>query len=184
MNSLRIRINAFLFIVFTCHFTWAQTDTSVAEVQNYKDSHWPYIRNYTPPFIGGIIGYNFLEDKELEFGIMYNLAEAIGLEVGGMFGPSIVYKRSLHNNINSIDLDLGCYTLLALGVGVNYNFTENGNIFGFRPFIGINLFHIQITYGYNILNDSKNDSVGLAIHSLRMRMVLPVKKLRVRESLI
>ena len=161
---------------------FSQVDSTSTELSNGKDSaKWPYIKNYTPPFIGAIVGYNFLQSQELEIGIMYNVAEAEGLGVGGMFGPSILYRRSIDKNFNSIDFDLGFYTLLTFGAGINYNFNKDESIFGFRPFIGLNLYHIQLTYGFNILNHDKNELIGLNKHNLRIRIVIPLKRLRVVE---
>jgi hypothetical protein len=94
-------------------------DTSV-NYYHYSEEGWKYslvddtteyIRKYpyfkdTPPLLGIIIGHDFTQTKQLEFGFMLNLSESDGIRVGTMIGPSLSYKRNFENNINAIDLDL------------------------------------------------------------------------------
>ena len=143
------------------------------EVEDYRRKY-PYARYYTPSFFGLIAGYNFLKAKEVELGVVYNLAETT-TEFGMTGGYQLVYKRSLERDLNAVDLEMGVYGLISLGVGANYTFAENVSAFGFKPFVGTSIYHFQLLYGYNIVRKKKQEWYQLSRHSLSLRYVIPLK---------
>ena len=141
-------------------------------------AHWPYIKNKTPQLVGALVGYNFLQNHEMEIGTILNITESIGTTTGMMMGPSLLYRRSIDRNLNAVDFNLGFYWVLSCGLGVNYNFDDKKNhLTGVRPFIGITLYHIQLLYGYNFYNGKNNDMLKLKHAALTLRLAIPIARL-------
>ena len=142
-------------------------------IDDYKPKY-PYAKNYTPAFLGLVVGYNFLNAKEIEAGLTYNFVEMI-TDFGMTGGYQLLYRRSLERELNAIDFEMGVYGLLSMGLGVNYNFSDNVSSFGFKPVIGTSIYHFQLLYGYNFLRKKKQEWYQLPVHSLSIRYVLPLK---------
>jgi len=135
---------------------------------------YPYVKGYAPSFVGLVAGYNFLKAQEIEVGLAINYYEGL-THYGMTSGYQLIYKRSLEREQNAIDLELGVYGILSMGIGVNYNFSNDGSAFGFKPFIGTSIYHFQLLYGYNFLSKKKQQWYELPRHSLSIRYVLPLK---------
>jgi len=150
-------------------------DDSTEYIQKY-----PYFKD-TPPLLGLTTGHNLLQSKQLEFGIMLNFGGNYGFKRGVMSGPSITYRRNFETTINTIDLDIGLYSPLVLGFGINSNFNETDHLLGFRPFIGTSFYHMQLTYGYNFFRNSKNENLKLSHHSVQFKLVIPLTRLKFLE---
>jgi len=138
---------------------------------------YPYFK-VTPPLLGFIIGYDFLQTKQVEFGFILNFGGNYGFKRGVMSGPSVTYKKNLYSNINSIDLDIGIYSPIVLGLGINSNFNTTDHLLGFRPFIGTSFYHMQLTYGYNFFRNSKNEVLDINHHTVQFKLAIPVKRLK------
>ena len=151
---------------------YSLTDDTTEYIRKY-----PYFKD-TPPLLGLILGYDFTRTNQFEFGFMLNLSESDGTRTGVMIGPSLTYKRNFESNINSIDLDIGVYSPLVLGFGINSNFNETDHLLGFRPFIGTSFYHMQITYGYNFFRNKKNENLKLNHHSVQFKLVIPLTRLK------
>jgi len=154
---------------------YSLVDDTTEYIQKY-----PYFKD-TPPLLGLIIGHDFLQPKQLAFGFMLNLSESDGLKTGMMFGPSLTYKRNFETTISTIDLDIGLYSPLVFGFGINSNFNETDHLLGFKPFIGTSFYHMQLTYGYNFFRNSKNEKLKLSYHSVQFKLVLPLTRLKLLE---
>lgn len=142
--------------------------------EDYKRKY-PYIKNYTPAFLGLVVGYNFLKAQEIEAGLTYNFAETT-TNFGMTAGYQLMYRRSLEREMNAVDLEMGVFGLISLGMGVNYNFARNNvSAFGFKPFVGTSIYHFQLLYGYNIIRKQKQEWYQLSRHSLSIRYVIPLK---------
>lgn len=141
--------------------------------EDYKRKY-PYIRNYTPAFLGLVVGYNFLKAQEVEAGLTYNFVETT-TDFGMTGGYQLLYRRSLERELNAVDLEMGIYGLVSMGMGVNYNFSDNVSAFGFKPFIGTSIYHFQLLYGYNFIRKKKQEWYQLSRHSLSIRYVIPLK---------
>lgn len=135
---------------------------------------YPFARNYTPAFLGLVVGYNFLKAQEVEAGLTYNFVET-NTDFGMTGGYQLMYRRSLERELNAVDLEMGIYGLVSMGFGVNYNFSKDVSAFGFKPFIGTSIYHFQLLYGYNFLRKKKQEWYQLSQHSLSIRYVIPLK---------
>ena len=178
-------MRTFVFFVFLFSVSWSSAQdyysdinissnyTYTYDTSDYKQKY-PYIRNYSPSFLGMIAGFNVLKGQEIELGLAYNFGE-YQTDFGMTGGYQLLYKRSLERQTNSVDLELGVYGLVAMGIGVNYNFSETVSSFGFKPFIGTSIYHFQLLYGYNFLRKKKQVWYDLPQHSLSIRYVLPIK---------
>jgi hypothetical protein len=138
---------------------------------------YPYFKNETPPLIGLLLGYNFIQSRELILGVMWNTSINNGLKTGMMSGPSLNYAYNLDNKIHRFDLDLGLYSPISAGIGANYTFSGSQRIFGFKPFIGTTFYHVQLLYGYNFFGKKNNDIMQIAHHHLQLRAVIPLRRL-------
>ncbi|MDG1330841.1 MAG: hypothetical protein P8P74_00815 [Crocinitomicaceae bacterium] len=143
------------------------------DLDDYKRKY-PYAKNYSPSFLGLIVGYNFLKAQEVQLGLTYNFAETT-TDFGMTSGYQLIYRRSLERELNAVDLEIGVYGLISLGMGVNYNFSNDVSAFGFKPFIGTSIYHFQLLYGYNFIRKKKQEWYQLPKHSLSIRYVLPLK---------
>jgi hypothetical protein len=141
--------------------------------EDYKRKY-PYIKNYTPAFLGLVAGYNFLKAQEVEAGLTFNFVETT-TSFGMTGGYQLLYRRSLERELNGIDFEMGIYGLVSMGMGVNYNFSNDVSAFGFKPFIGTSIYHFQLLYGYNFLRKKKQEWYQLSRHSLSIRYVIPLK---------
>lgn len=135
---------------------------------------YPYVKGYSPSFVGLVAGYNFLRGQEIEVGLALNSYEG-HTKYGMTSGLQLIYKRALEREQNAIDLELGVYGVVSMGIGMNYNFSNDGSAFGFKPFVGTSIYHFQLLYGYNFLRKKKQQWYQLASHSLSIRYVLPLK---------
>ena len=141
--------------------------------ESYK-RRYPYAKNYTPAFLGLVVGYNFLKAQEVEAGLTYNFVETT-TEFGMTGGYQLLYRRSLEREFNALDFEMGIYGLVSLGMGVNYNFSNDVSAVGFKPFIGTSIYHFQLIYCYNFLRKKKQEWYQLPQHSLSIRYVIPLK---------
>lgn len=147
---------------------------SEAYNENDYKRRYPYVKGYSPTFIGLVAGYNFLNPQEVELGLSYNMSS--GLRKYGMTGGyQLLYRRAIEREQNTVDLEMGIYGIVALGIGTNYNFSNDGSAFGFKPFIGTSIYHFQLLYGYNFLRKKKQEWYQLNKHSLTLRYIIPVK---------
>lgn len=135
---------------------------------------YPYVKGYTPSFLGLIVGYNFLKAQEVEAGLTYSFNEG-PTDFGLTAGYQLIYKRSLERELNAVDIEMGVYGLVSMGIGVNYNFSNDVSAFGFKPFIGTSIYHFQLLYGYNFLRKKKREWYQLSPHNLTIRYVIPLK---------
>ena len=95
----------------------------------------------------------------------------------GIFGPSLSYKRYLEKKINSLNFDVGFYWFITFGVGINYNFTQNGNnLTGFKPFIGLSAYNFQLTYSYNFFSERNNKELQLGHNNISLKFIIPLFK--------
>lgn len=176
----------FIILFFISSLSYGQKNSkndSITQAILNSDSlklpaKWPYIKNRTPEFIGALVGYNFYADQNFEIGAIMNIADADGVPgavVGSIVGPSLSYKRYLLKNVNSINFDLGIYDYIAIGLGTNYTFSDEGESFwGFKPFIGLSVFHFQLTYGYNFFSEKNNRDMQLGHHNVTLRLAIPL----------
>ena len=141
--------------------------------EDYKRKY-PYAKGYSPSFLGLIGGYNFLKPQEIEIGLAYSFNEGI-TDFGMTSGYQLIYKRSLEREQNAVDLEMGIYGLVSMGIGVNYSFSNDVSAFGFKPFIGTSIYHVQLLYGYNFIRKKKQQWYQLSRHSLSIRYVIPLK---------
>ena len=135
---------------------------------------YPYVKKYTPRFLGLVVGANLLNQQQVELGLTYNLVN-LPTTYGMTGGYQLIYKRAIERDLNTVDLELGIYGLLSLGVGVNYTFSEEASVVGFKPLIGTSFYHVQVLYGYNCISKKKQEWYDLSRHSLSIRYVLPFK---------
>lgn len=135
---------------------------------------YPYAKGYTPSFLGLVVGANVLKPQEIEVGLAYNFVET-PTDFGMTGGYQLIYKRSLERNMNTIDLEMGVYGLISVGMDVNYSFSKDASVFGFKPLIGTSFYHFQVLYGYNFIRRKKQEWYDLSRHSLSVRYVLPLK---------
>lgn len=173
-----------LCLVFLCFFTptFAQSDyysehhysTSYEYDEDDYKRKYPYVKGYAPAFLGLVVGYNFLKAQEVEIGVSYNLNGG-PTRFGMTSGYQLIYKRSLEREQNAIGLEMGVYGSLSMGIGMNYNFSNDISAFGFKPFIGTSIYHFQLLYGYNFLRKKKQEWYQLSRHSLSIRYVIPLK---------
>lgn len=171
---------AFLLCLMDSH---AQAGYYYSDYTGYSDYDYnesdfelkyPYAKRNTPQFFGLVAGYNVLKAKEIEAGLVMNFFE--GPNVFGMTaGYQLLYRRSLEYDRNAVDLDMGIYGLVSMGIGVNYNFSRDVSAVGFKPFIGTSIYHFQLLYGYNFLRKEKKEWFQLSSHSLSLRYLIPLK---------
>jgi len=135
---------------------------------------YPFAKGYTPAFFGLVVGYNVLKAQEVEAGFAMNFFEGLN-DFGMTGGYQLLYKRSLERDRNAVDLEMGVYGLVSMGIGVNYNFSRDVSAVGFKPFIGTSIYHFQLLYGYNFLRKQKKEWYQLSSHSLSIRYVIPLK---------
>lgn len=174
-----------VLLTFVCTLCYSQSDSTIKVVDAdtiIPPAKWPYINKRTPPIIGITTGYNFLSDRYIEFGAIANLSDNYGHLRGAILGPSLSYKRYLDKNINSFNFDVGLYLYLAFGLGANYTYTDKEGIVGFKPFIGLSMFHIQATYGYNFFSEKHNHDMNLGHHSVNLRLAIPIIRLTKDEK--
>lgn len=165
-------------LTFISFAAFGQKDSLKSDVPQFDTikipAKWPYVNGRTPPLIGVIVGYNFYSNPYIEIGTVVNISDNDGLNGGLMLGPTLSYKKYLQKNINSVNLDLGIYTFLAFGLGMNYTFTNKEGFVGFKPFIGISCFHFQATYGYNFFSEKNNRDMQLGHHHINLRLAIPI----------
>ena len=174
----------FLCLIFLCCFkpAFAQdmysSDADYTASYNYSEKNYkrnyPYAKGYSPFFLGFVGGYNFLKAREIEAGLALNFYEGL-TDFGMTTGYQLIYKRSLEREQNAIDLELGVYGVISMGIGVNYTFSNDVSAFGFKPFIGTSIYHFQLLYGYNCIRKKKQEWYQLSRHSLSIRYVIPLK---------
>jgi len=182
MRAILCYVFLLTFVNLTFAQGWYYTDAYSSPSSDYNYSYsidkykrkYPYAKNYTPAFLGLVIGYNVLKGREVEAGLVYNFVENT-TDFGMTAGYQLIYKRSLERELNAVDLELGVYGLVSGGIDVNYNFSSNVSAFGFKPFIGTSIYHFQILYGYNFIRKQKQEWYNLPQHSLSIRYVLPLK---------
>lgn len=171
-----------LFFMLFCQVTpsfaqggyyYEYSNTKDYDENDYK-RRYPYIKGYAPPFLGLIAGYGFLKPQEVELGLAFNLSSGL-VKYGMTGGYQLLYRRAIEREQNAVDLELGVYGIVAMGIGVNYNFSTDGSAFGFKPFIGTSIYHFQLLYGYNFIRKQKRDWYDLPKHSLTLRYVIPLK---------
>ncbi len=169
-------IRSYLFLIFylSCFFlSNAQTTTS----------KWPYYGDKIPSYIGVCGGYEGLKTNNFEVGIVSNIKNiAVTPAVGGMVGGSLFYKKNMSfNNVYSYEVEFGMYSGLVLGLNYNYNVTSVNKIHGFKPFVGLAFYNVQLFYGYSFYN-SKDDAKNELRHNrITLRYVLPVIKLSKKQ---
>lgn len=151
---------------------------SYCEKDSLNYSKYPYIKHYTPPYIGLVAGYEFLEKPQIELGLFLNISESYGSTTGMYFGSYLSYKRSLEEKINTVNFGLGFYSFFSMNLDLNFNFGMGENFLGFKPGIGTTLFNIQLMYGYNLFNNRKNEILHFNHHSISARFLIPVKKIK------
>jgi hypothetical protein len=187
-----MRVFLCFVVLFSCSSSFAQ-DRYYARpyfphAPNYDYSYnleeytpkYPYAKNFTLPFIGLVAGYNVLKNQELELGLMWNFGE-MRTDFGMMGGYQLMYRRSIERAVNAVDLEMGIYGLVSVGLGVNYNFSNDISAFGFKPVIGTSIYHFQVLYGYNFIRKKKQEWYNLPQHSLSIRYVLPLKAMKQTE---
>lgn len=170
-----------VFLLIGCvTSSFGQTYYSVRylDYSNYDENdykrRYPYVKGYSPQFLGLVTGYRFLESQEVELGLMYNVISG-PTDFGITGGYQLLYRRAIERKQNAIDLELGVYGVISAGIGVNYNFSNDGSAFGFKPFIGTSMYHFQLLYSYNFMRRKKQEWYELPRHGLTIRYVIPIK---------
>ena len=177
-----MRIILCIIFLFGLNSAFAQmgynSDYVYAENYEFNESDYkrkyPYVKGYAPSFVGLIAGYSFLKTKEVEIGVSYNFMEGL-TDFGMTAGYQLLYRRSIERSQNAVDLEMGMYGVISMGIGMNYNFSNDGSAFGFKPFVGTSIYHFQFLYGYNFLRKKKQEWYQLSRHSLSIRYLIPLK---------
>jgi len=140
------------------------------------DSKYPYFKN-TPALIGLIGSYNLIKNNQIELGVMMNLGN-MEMNYGSTYGYSLSYLRPLDRNLNTIALDMGVYTPVTLGMGLNSNFDDQKNhILGYKLFAGTTFYHTSLIYEYNFFRNKNNTVLDLNHHTLKVKVMIPLFKI-------
>jgi hypothetical protein len=169
-----------ILLLFVCSISQAQVDSTSYDVLNGDTTYssipkWPYFKQRSPEFFGALIGGNFYSDPNIELGVIINAGDFDNIKTGGIFGPSLSYKRYTQKDISSFNFDVGLYFLGALGIGTNYTISDKGESFwGFKTFAGIALYHFQLTYCYNFFSEKNNRDMQLGHHNVSLKLAIPI----------
>lgn len=141
--------------------------------------HYPYYGPRVPEYFGIVGGYEGFSHNCWEAGLVFNIGEIYSElgNTGPMAGIMLTYKRSLSGRLSTVEAEVGLYTQLAIGLGFNENFYEGTGTFGFRPFLGTNLWHFQIIAGYNFYSKNRADIAELDHFTVKIRYVLPIVRM-------
>ena len=177
--SYQVKVDGTNYCFYKGYKGWAYYQEKTNKTNKSKpknDVEYPYFK-HTPPLIGIVGSYNFIKNNQIELGLQVNLAD-INIKTGAMAGVSLSYLRPLDRNLNTVAFDLGVYSPVTLGMGINSNFDDKKNhILGYKLFVGTTFYHTSIIYEYNFLRNKKNNILQLNHHALKLRIVIPLFKL-------
>jgi hypothetical protein len=171
---------ALIISLFFSSLCAAQSDTVVQDTAwmdfDTIPFKWPYYGPYIPPWYGVVAGYEGWNLHCWEVGVAFHLANFHSdNKKGQITGGMLTYKQSFTGRLKTVELEAGFYTPFTIGVGLNENFYEGTATFGFRPFIGTSLWHIQLIAGYNFYSKRQTNISDLDHFTLKFRYVLPVR---------
>lgn len=140
--------------------------------------HYPYFGTRIPPFFGIVGGYEGFNNPCWEAGVIFHMADYNSDNAwGSVVGFAATFKKSLKNDLKTIEAEAGIYTPLSIGVGLNANFYQGTRTIGFRPFLGTSWYHLQILAGYNFFSKRQNDLAEIDHFALKIRYVIPVARI-------
>lgn len=154
-------------------------DGSPKTLLKYK---WPYI-HHIPPSIGLVIGYEGFKTNYYQIGLAANFLRDYNMEIGGMAGGQLLYKRDFRDQIQSFEAEIGWYTFMNIGLNFNYHVSGDNSTFGVKPFIGFSAFNLQLNWGYNIYSNKKNEIAGLGHSNWELKYVIPIIPFKGKEPI-
>ncbi|MCF8370057.1 MAG: hypothetical protein K9H64_00445 [Bacteroidales bacterium] len=175
-----------LLILICCHCSFSQekekkpTESEKNTGSNIdwcfeKKYKYPFYGPHVPPYIALQIGYDGFNSSFLEAGLAFNIGHiCVSSSTGAIVGGSTSYKRHFSNNIEGIETEIGFYSVVSMGVNINYTYTEKFSTIGVKPFIGVSLYHFQLLWGYNFFSDKKNGIENLPHSSFKLRYTIPL----------
>lgn len=179
-NFLTVIIFLFTFISNSN----SQSDSSerkILDTTYVPYSKWPYLGPEIPPYFGFNFGYE-LATNSYTWGIHHNISHMTSYgnfaKTGGYLGYSLIYRIYQNRDfLKSFETEFGVYTFITFGFNLNYNIIPYAKIIGFKPFIGINLFHFQIIYAPHFYKRNKDPHNYLAKNTITFRTAIPIIKL-------
>ena len=140
--------------------------------------HYPYYGTRIPPFMGIVAGYEGIRNHCVEVGLIFHMADFNSDRAwGSIVGLAAMFKKSLTNDLTTIEAEAGIYSPFSIGVGLNGNFYQGTRTVGFRPFIGTSWYHLQFLAGYNFFSRKQNDLAELDKFTLKIRYAIPVRRI-------
>ncbi len=157
----------------------AQSKQKNSKKEYYKYKYqYPYFGPSIPPYLAITGGYEGFKSDYWAIGIACNAAGSyISPPIGGYIGPTLLYKSDFSRQIQSVELELGMYSFVCMGLNFNYHFTQEYNTKGFKPFIGIGAFHAQFIWGYNFFSNRNNQIAGLRHSTIQFRYTIPIARI-------
>jgi hypothetical protein len=152
-------------------------DGPARELVKYR---WPYFE-HVPSYIGIVGGYQGFKSSSYTLGVALNFMKIEEMGSGGMAGGQLLHKRHFREDLQSYEAEVGFYSIVCLGVNANYNVSGENATFGVRPFLGVSLFNLQVSWGFNFY--SKLNKIDALRHSnWEIKYVLPIIRLNRKEE--
>jgi hypothetical protein len=159
-SGMRFGLVVFCFFIFLTGSIFGQKDGVIA-------GKWPYFGNRIPPHMnvsGGFAGFN---SKSFFVGLSFSpWWNYVSPKNTSCAGPRLYYKfYDASKKYKSYEAEFAIYSVIVMGINVNYNVAPNYNFIGFKPFIGFGYYHVTINYGYNFFN-KKIDADNFFRHNI------------------
>jgi hypothetical protein len=157
------------------------TERKITDTVFVEYAKWPYLNGSIPKHIGITGGFEGFYNRDFEIGICHNIVDTqLEGDIIGTphIGYNLLYKQRTNNkSIRSIELEIGIFGVFIMGFNFNYNMLLENDFIGFKPFIGLTFFNIELFYGYNFYKNI-NDPDALIIHNrFTARLYIPTFKL-------
>jgi hypothetical protein len=136
-------------------------------------SKWPYIGYRVPNYIAITGGIETITSHSYLIGLSYSVAN-YNTARAGFAGIRVYYKQDINNKSNyAFETDLCISGGIMAGINYNYNIVNGKTINGFKPFIGVALFHVQFYYGYNFYKNSLDTDRYLVHNKFTLSFDIP-----------
>jgi hypothetical protein len=145
-------------------------------------SKWPYVGENIPPYLAVTGGIETINSHAYLIGLAYSPGEIFSTAFEGFGGIRACYKQDMGKPTNQgIETDLCIAAGVIAGLNYNYNKVDGNTVHGFKPFIGLSLFHVQFYYGYCFYKDSRDTQHSLVHNRFTLSFILPVAKTTRRD---
>ena len=146
---------------------------------------WPYFGHNIPPYLALTGGIETFNSHYFFGGLAYHMLMGTVDPNGAMFaGLRAYYKQNMNDKNNyAFETDLCIMSSIALGLNYSYTHIPGHYVNGFKPFIGLSFFNVQVYYGYCFYKNSLDPEKRLMHNRFTISFNLPVAKLSKKKAI-